>query len=129
MAFAIKRDPEAFSRDLSDKAQKRITDEKHLAFIRSLPSVISGAHGCEACHIRYGDPVYRKKVTGKAQKPDDAWTVPMTPDEHREQHAGNEHEFWARHGIDPLRIARSLYAITGDTEAAISIILSARRLA
>ncbi len=126
MPFAIRRHPEAFTLDPSSKQTKRITDDKHLAFIRTLPSVISGAYGCDACHIRYGDPVYRKKHTGGQQKPDDAWTVPMTRDEHREQHDGDERVFWQRQGIDPLRVARDLYAVSGNTEAAITIILSAR---
>lgn len=126
MASAIRRHPEAFTLDPSSKQTKRITDDKHLAFIRTLPSVISGAYGCDACHIRYGDPVYRKKHTGVQQKPDDAWTVPMTRDEHREQHDGDERAFWQRQGIDPLRVARELYHVTGQTEAAIAIILSAR---
>lgn len=127
MAFAIRKEATAFALDPSDKAQKRIKDERHLAFIRSLPSALSGVYGCEACHIRYGDPMYRKKHTGKGQKPDDCWTVPLSPDEHREQHAGNERTFWQRYGIDPLAIAQQLYAVTGDTEAAVKTILNARR--
>lgn len=120
--FAIQRPSTAFSLDLSDRKQKRIVDDAHLAFIRTLPSVISGREGCEACHIRYGDPVYRKKHTGMAQKPDDAWTLPLTPEEHRSQHAVNEREWWAEHGIDPLQIAQAIYAVTGNREAAIKLI-------
>jgi hypothetical protein len=127
MAFAIRRPMTAFSLDPSDKAQSRIKDERHLAFIRTLPSVLSGAFGCEACHIRYGDPMYRKKHTGKSQKPDDAWTLPLTPDEHRNQHDNNEREWWRAQGIDPLRLAQQLYAVTGNSEAAIKIILEARK--
>lgn len=126
MAFAIRRPSTAFSEDPSNKAQKRIRDEGHLAFIRRLPSVLSGIFGCEACHIRYGDPVYRKKHTGKAQKPDDAWTVPLSPDEHRAQHDTNEREWWLSHRIDPLALAQALYAVTGDTDAAVRIIAQGR---
>lgn len=127
MAFAVRREPTAFALDPSSKATSRIKDDAHLAWIRKLPSVISGAYGCEACHVRYGDPMYRKKRTGKGQKPDDCWTVPMTPEEHREQHSMNEVQFWNRHRIDPLAIARALYTISGDTEAAIVIIKNARK--
>lgn len=123
MAFQIARPSSAFSLDPSDKAQSRIRDEKHLAFIRTLPSVISGRYGCEACHVRYGDPMYRKKRTGKGQKPDDCWAVPMLPEEHREQHAGSEVNFWNRHRLDPLAIAQQLYAVSGDTEAALRVIM------
>lgn len=129
MAFEIAKAPTAFANDPSSKREKRMTDDRHLAFIRRLPSVISGVFGCEACHIRYGNPLYKKKHTGMGQKPDDAWTVPMTPDEHRGQHSGNEREFWLSQGIDPLNIAADLYAVSGDEEAAIKIILNARRVA
>lgn len=123
MAFQIARPSTAFALDPSGKAQGRIKDERHLAFIRTLPSALSGVYGCEACHIRYGDPMYRKKKTGKAQKPDDAWAIPLTPDEHREQHSMNERVFWQARGIDPLAIAQALYQVSGDVEAAVRIIM------
>lgn len=129
MAARIQRPGSAFSLDPSNKAQKRIRDDRHLTFIRSLPSVLSDRLGCEACHIRYGDPVYRKKHTGKAQKPDDLWCIPMTPDEHHDQHQNNEREWWNAKGIDPLAVARDLYAATGDREAALSILEKARAAA
>lgn len=127
MASRIARPITAFSEDPSTKDQKRIVDERHLAFIRSLPSIISGTGPCEACHVRYGDPLYRKKSTGKGQKPDDAWAVPMTPEEHRAQHAMSEVQFWNMHRIDPLAVARELYAHTGDRDAAVRIIANARK--
>ena len=127
MALQIKRPDTAFSLDPSDKAQERIRDDRHLAFIRTLPSVLSGVYGCEACHIRYGDPMYRKKRTGKGQKPDDCWVIPMTPDEHRDQHSGNEVNFWNRYRIDPLAIAQKIYAVSGDKDAAIQIIFEAMK--
>ena len=88
MAMMIKRPSTAFSLDPADKTQKRIEDEKHLDFIRQLPSVIDGKGPCEACHIRTGSPAHRKKRTGMGRKPDDAWTLPMTPAQHRAQHDG-----------------------------------------
>ena len=129
MGFAVRRHPEAFSLDPSTKEQKRLKDDRHLAFIRTLPSVISGVYGVEACHLRYGDPLYRKKHTGSAQKPDDCWVVPMTPAEHSDQHSNNEAAWWKAQGIDPLALARDLYAVTGNSEAATAIILKARKSA
>lgn len=117
----------AFSLDPSGKDMGRIKDDQHLKWIRTLPSVISGQYNCDACHIRYGDATYRKKRTGKGQKPDDAWTVPMTRQEHAEQHGMNEHEWWKRRNIDPCAIARQLYAVSGDTAAALRILWDARR--
>ena len=122
MAFCIQRPETAFSQDRTGKRERRIVDEAHLAFIRKLPSVVSGKGPCEACHIRAGSPIHRKRRTPMARKPDDAWTLPLTPDEHRDQHSVNEMEFWLRHGIDPFTLALKLYAVTGDLEAGRRII-------
>jgi len=122
-AFQIKRPLTAFSLDPSDKDQKRITDEPHLDFIRKLPSLISGREPCEACHLRAGNPLYRKKRTGGAQRPDDAWALPMTAVEHKAQHGMNEIAFWESHGVtDPFAIALALYQVSGDLKAGRRII-------
>ena len=126
MGYAIRRHPEAFSLDKSGKDTASFKDERHLAFIRTLPSAVSGVYGCEACHIRTGSAAHNKKATGKAQKPSDCWTVPLTPDEHRDQHSGAEMAFWNRYGINPFTLAADLYAVTGDREAAEQIITRAR---
>lgn len=124
--FQIVRHPEAFSLDPSSKKTRRIEDPAHLAFIRKLPSVISGQYGCEACHIRTGSALHKKKWTGGAQKPDDAWTLPMTPAEHKAQHSENEMAFYRRHGINPFDLAARLYEVSGDIEAGIRILRSNR---
>lgn len=124
--FAIRRHSEAFTLDPSSKKTKRIEEPAHLAFIRKLPSVISGQYGCEACHIRSGSAVHRKKWTGGQQKPDDCWTLPMTSEEHRAQHSENELAFYKRHGIDPFELAARLYEVSGDIDAGIRIISQAR---
>jgi len=124
-AFAIRREPTAFSLDKSSKATASFKDDQHLDFIRKLPSVISGAYGCEAAHIRAGSARHNKKRTGKGQKSSDCWTVPLTPEEHRgEQHSMNEMEFWRRHGTDPFELAIRLYELSGDIEAATAFILA-----
>lgn len=128
MAFRVAPPSLVPSLDPTNKSQRRIRDPQHLAWIRTLPSVISGRAPCEACHIRYGDPTYRKKRTGMGQRPDDAWCLPMTSDEHRSQHDANEAAWWKDRGIDPLAVARDLYAISGDTEAAKVILARCRSL-
>lgn len=100
----------------------RVEDAKHLAFIRTLPCVITGTSPVEACHIRYADRQHGKRETGGAEKPSDCWVVPMCPQKHREQHSMNERAFWDRYGIDPLEVARQLFAATGDNEAGVEII-------
>lgn len=125
--FRIVREPTAFSNAPVGKQKKRPRDHdaKHLDWIRTLPCVITGAFPVEAAHVRYADPVYGKRETGKGEKPDDKWTVPLTSAKHREQHSGNEKLFWLRHGLDPLRIALALYSCTGDEEQAHVIIREA----
>jgi hypothetical protein len=125
--FAIRRPDTAFSLDKSSKDTKRIEDPAHLAFIRKLPSVLSGQMPCDPCHIRSGSALHRKKHTGGGQKPDDCWTLPLTRSEHDSQHSENELNWWKSHGIDPFDLAAQLYEVTGNTEAATRIISQARK--
>lgn len=127
IAYAVPKLETAFSFDPANKKQRRIEDPAHLAFIRKLPSVVSGEFGCEACHIRAGSPLHRKKRTGMAQKPDDSWTLPLTPAEHRQQHSENELAFWRTHGVDPFELSTRLYEISGNYDAALKIIREARQ--
>ncbi len=126
MGFAIVRPATAFSLDKSSKATRRIEDPAHLAFIRKLPSVVSGAFNCDACHIRTGSAVHRKKHTGAGRKPDDCWTLPLTREEHDAQHSGNELAFWRQYGVDPFELAIKLYEVSGDTLAGTKLIVAAR---
>jgi hypothetical protein len=43
------------------------------------------------------------------EKPADWASVPLCRSCHSEQHAGNERDFWALKGIDPIRVAAALY--------------------
>lgn len=118
MAFEIKKPDTAFENDPKpSRARKRIKDEAHLAFIRKLPSVVSGKWPVEACHIRMGSPMFKKPRAGIGQKSDDAWTLPLTPEEHRDQHAHHESKWWLSWHIEPFTVAMALYEITGDLEA------------
>lgn len=122
----------AFTVVRREKIRGRQRSEKHLAFIRSLPCLVSGSNfNVEAAHIRYSDAAWGKINPGIQRKPDDCWTVPLSAAKHRldpdSQHNGDEREFWERHGIDPLRIARDLWAISGDYEAGLKIIREASR--
>jgi uncharacterized protein DUF968 len=90
--------------------QPRERDERHLQFIRSLPCCICGAIDTEAAHIRTASLENGKLHTGMSEKPSDKWAVPLCNLHHREQHAMNEMEFWAHHGIDPFMLALTLKA-------------------
>ncbi len=110
--------------------QPRIHDEKHLAFIRTLPCIVSGNDvSVEAAHIRYSDLRVAKRKVGIGEKPDDRWTLPLSGEQHRKQHCGSEREFWINVGIDPVLYALALYAVSGDHERGCQIIEAARQCA
>lgn len=123
-AFQIDRPPTAFSvAPARGKKRPRQTDDKHLAWLRTLPCVVSRKRPVEAAHIRFGDPIYGKRETGMGEKPDDRWCLPLHPDMHREQHAaGDERAWWQAKGLDPCQIALALYGVSGDDDAAETII-------
>lgn len=129
MAYQIARHPEAFSLDSRTRQkQPRKHASAHLAFIRDLPCLITGARPVEAAHIRFADARYFKRGVGMAEKPDDKWTVPLSPEQHRRQHAMDEKQFWDEAGIDPVFVAAMLWAHTGNDEIAEQIISQARRV-
>jgi hypothetical protein len=88
--------------------EPRQKDEKHLAYIRTLPCCICGDNtSTEAAHIRTAAP--GKRHTGMAEKSSDKWAVPLCSRHHREQHNfGNEMEWWKCHGINPFVLAMTL---------------------
>jgi uncharacterized protein DUF968 len=89
--------------------QPRQRNEKHLAFIRSLPCCICGDDtGTEAAHIRTGHIGHGKPITGMQEKPSDAWCLPLCNAHHREQHTMAELSFWKKYGIDPFMLAITL---------------------
>ncbi|TCU34033.1 hypothetical protein EV129_11316 [Rhizobium azibense] len=133
MNMRIVRNPDAFNTSRRAKEAKDVRDERHLAWIRTLPSVISGRYGCEAAHISYADRRYGKPERAKGKRAGDDFTLPLTAEEHQHgpdaQHkckAGGERDWWLRHGIDATTLASRLWGVSGDTEAAMEIINQAR---
>lgn len=81
---------------------------RHLAYIRSQLSVVSGRGPCIAHHLTHVQPKARGLKGG------DQWTVPMTNDEHLALHArGDEAAWWREQGIDPIKLAVRLWAESG----------------
>lgn len=69
--------------------QPQLRDEKYLAFVRTLPSCISGEGPCEAHH-----PISKRF---SSQKVSDYLAIPLTTDEHRKLHS--DWQAWERiHG-------------------------------
>ena len=127
MASQVSRPDTAFSIDRrSRQRQPRQHAEAHLAWIRTLPSIVPGLEKVEAAHVRYQDPRYAKPSVGMAEKPDDKWVVPLAADQHRRQHSMSERSFWKERGIDPVFAAALLWVHTGNDEAAKQIIRNAK---
>ena len=126
--FRYARHPEAFSRDPTDKKKRpRVKDSTYLAWLHSLPCLVTGIRPVEAAHVRYGDPRYGKRPTGMQEKADDRWAVPLCPAEHRRQHTMDERAYWQSVGIDPLQVALALKGVEGDNTMAELIIKNARK--
>lgn len=105
----------------------REKNNAHLAFIRTLPCIVTGMVPVEAAHIRFGEPSLGKRPVGLGERPDDKWTLPLCADQHRRQHSMNERDYWNEVGIDPLRYALKLWEASGDYEVGVKIIAKARQ--
>lgn len=126
MASAVKKPATAFAAGAAvGQRDPRQKSEKHLAWLRTLPSVIPSSEIVEAAHVRFDDWSVGKRPTGKAEKPHDFWALPLGRDRHREQHSGSEQAFWRRYGLDPLRICLALWAYTQNDEVGRLIITAA----
>lgn len=126
MSARIIRPATAFTGTGGRKKRPREHDKAHLDFIRGLPCLVTGKRPVEAAHIRYPDLRYGKPSTGMGEKPDDRWTVPLHPDEHRAQHQVDEEAYWRSVGIDPIPVAMALAGCGQDQEIALGIIERAR---
>lgn len=112
--------------------QPRKKKQSHLAFIRELGCAVCAKKPVDAAHLRSGERLVDKPITGAGTKPDDRWVIPLCggPEgHHMEQHhfKWGELAWWHHRGIvDPFRLALALYSVSGDIEQA-ERILSAHR--
>ena len=124
--YQIERPVTAFS--VSSKFRRpRQRAGLHLKWIRTLPCAICGKRGnIHAAHLRAASPRHGKLSTGIAQKPDDAWTVPLCLAHHvvgeEAQHQDDELGFWTRHGLDPFILSLALWRASGDDEIGFLVI-------
>ena len=85
----------------------RVRDKDHLRFIASRPCLLCSATPSDAHHVRFAQP------RAMARKVGDDFSVPLCRAHHRElHHSGNESAWWHDMGIDPLEVARELWAET-----------------
>ena len=75
-------------------------DYRYKAWIRSLPSMVSGKHGCEAAHTGSDG--------GMSMKASDYTCVPLTPEEHREYHQIGRASFERKYGVSFQQAVRRL---------------------
>lgn len=98
-------------------------DGLHLKFVRTQPCCLPFCkREAEAAHLRMGNLTIGKEPAGKGEKPHDKYTVPLCPYHHRTgvdcQHNSNEREWWEMRGIDPWKIAASLWIESGGAARA-----------
>lgn len=99
------------------KKNGRDRDEKHLAALRRCPCLACGAdHGCDAAHIRMASAEHSKPLTGIGTRPNDFFATSLCHRCHMVQHSTGEKSFWSGLGIDPLVIAKALYAVSPDID-------------
>jgi hypothetical protein len=77
-------------------------DEQYKAWVRTLPSVVSGAYGCDAAHTGSDG--------GMGYKAHDKTTVPLTRKEHIEYHRIGRRAFEAKYMISFDAIVERLNA-------------------
>lgn len=115
------------------KKEKRSADKRpgmdpeHLANIRKLPSCVSGKRPCEAHHLKQTGT----KERGVSLKSTDKWAVPLTHDEHINgvERVGSKKEFewFTARGVNPIELAKALWANRGDLEAMEKVIAAHAR--
>lgn len=127
MASRMIRPATAFAATSRRLKRQRVGGTDHLAFIRSLPCVVTGqSDGVQAAHVSYEDLRYGKLGRGKGQKEEDCWCVPLAGVAHDIQHKTGEQAYWRLHNIDPCRVALALWRCSGDFETAMIVLQHAR---
>jgi hypothetical protein len=83
---------------------RRIRDKDHVRFVAKQACLICGRRPSDAHHLRFA------QTRALARKVSDEFTVPLCRIHHRAVHrAGDERAWWAETGIDPGRVANTLW--------------------
>jgi hypothetical protein len=84
----------------------------HLRFVSQQPCLVCGRKPSDPHHLRFMQP----RALGR--KVSDEFAVPLCRGHHREVHrAGEEQPWWAKVGIDPVKVARALWEQTRLAQA------------
>jgi hypothetical protein len=96
---------------LTIAAPRRYRDREHMRYITKQPCLICGRKPSDPHHLRHAQP----RALGR--KASDEFTVPLCRIHHRLVHrVGNEAAWWQDVGIDPIKVARKLWAQTRRAE-------------
>lgn len=105
------------------KPPKPIRDKAHLAFVAGLPCCITGrTDGVQAHHLLKTS----EKCMGRRSGDDKV--IPLHHEMHTDLHRGGDETAFLRwYCIDPLDLARALYAATGDHEQGLRVVRGLER--
>jgi hypothetical protein len=115
--------------DAPGQRKPRERDEAYLKLVRKLPCLRCGSNLCIAAHVRMSAP--GESPVGIGTKPDDSRVLPLCEWCHTNgmdaQHRVGETAFYSELGIDPIKLAKKLYAAKPDISAMQMIIFKARK--
>ena len=96
---------------LAVAAPRRYRNREHLRYVMQQPCLVCGRRPSDPHHLRYMQP----RALGR--KASDEFAVPLCRGHHRAAHrASDERAWWKAAGIDPIKIARSLWKDTRKDE-------------
>jgi ERF superfamily len=96
---------------LAVSAPRRYRNKEHLRYVTLQPCLLCARKPSDAHHLRFVQP----RALGR--KTSDEFAVPLCRIHHRAAHrAGDERAWWKAAGIDPLKIARTLWRDTRGQE-------------
>lgn len=109
MAFEIRKQTEPHFAKAKPKKNR-----DYLAFIRELPCCVTGVRIVEAAHLSSADTRYGHHGRARGTKAGDRWALPLSPEQHRRQHSGNEMAYWRSVGIDPHFLALVIWGLWSE---------------
>lgn len=96
------------------KHTSRVNSSEYTHFIHLLPCVVTGAAAVQAAHVSFANLSLGAPGRGKGAKVSDRWLLPLHPNEHAEQHSGNEREYWIRKRINPHLVCLVLWGMWNE---------------
>lgn len=93
---------------------KAAKSKGYLAFLHSLPCVVTGQYGVEAAHLSMASPRYGHYGRGRGSKASDRWALPLSQAEHARQHRIGEQAFWSCSGVNPHVLALTIHGLWTD---------------